>query len=504
MKDTYGSWLRKKPKIFVERFELSQRWKSFVLVSLIVGLLVGTAIGWIVKPVPPEFVPKAQFDALQTELTTARTNFDAATASLSATRSELATAKATLNATVAERDATSKALVGAAGEAPIETKLTGEVKLGGLFVLSGDLATYGENEYAAALLAADQVNVYLKAIGAKWTLRIVAEDTQVKPSIALEKVESFAARGIKLLIGPLSSGEVGAIKGYCDANKILAISQSSTAPDLAIPNDYIFRFCPTDKFGQGPAIGRILYDDGIRYVIPVTRNDAWGVGLEESATKRFGELGGTVLTGIRYAPEAKEFSAEAKNLADKVASAVASYGADKVGVLHISFEEANAFFTVAREYAVLSTVKWYGSDGTCASAAIIEDPNVKDFAVKIGYPSTMFAPTESIKWEMVRQNGLKVLGREPESYSYAVYDIVWVYALSLLKVDKYDAEAVRAVIPEVAASFFGASGWIDLDENGDRKAGDYVIWKIVEISPGKYDWKIVGKYILATDSVQWD
>jgi len=395
-----------------------------------------------------------------------------------------------------------KAIIGIGPEAPINTTLTGEVRLGGLFSLSGDLASYGENEQAAALLAVNHVNAFLDALGAKWTIALVSEDTQTTPSICLEKVESFAARGIKLLIGPLSSAEIVAIKGYCDANKILAISQSSTAPVLAIVDDYIFRFCPTDIL-QGRAIGRILYEDGKRYMITVSRNDAWGVGLEGAAADRFTKLGGTVLPGIRYAPGAIEFSAEAADLASKVQSAVTQYGADKVCVLDISFEEVNALFTAASEYDVLSSVKWYGSDGTCAAGSMVEDPVVAEFSAKVEYPSTIFAPTESAKWELVRQNGIKVLGREPESYSYSIYDIVWAYALSVLKADSADSEVIHEVLPTVVKSFFGSSGWIELDEAGDRKAGDYVIWQILKTTTGAYEWKVVGKYVLATDTVEW-
>ena len=475
-------------KKLVRRGKMSQAWKTYTVVALIIGLLLGIGIGWVAKPAPAG-VAREEYEKLQSEL--------------SAIKAELSSTQTKLNETQALIEEYKAALIGAAGEAPVKSSLKGEIKIGGLFCLTGDLASFGENEYTAAQLAAKQVNLFLKAIGANWTISIVAEDTQTKPDLALEKVESFAARGIKLIIGPLSSAEVRAIKGYCDANKILATSQSSTAPDLAIPDDYIFRFCPTDKHGQGPAIARIIYDDGKRYIIPVTRNDAWGTGLEEAVVSRFTELGGTVLEGIRYAPEAQEFSAEAADLAAKVSDAIAKYGADKVAVLHISFEEVTAFFTAASEYDVLTKVKWYGCDGTAASGAIIEDPVVRDFAVKVQYPSTIFAPTESAKWDMVRRNGLKVLGREPESYSYAVYDIVWVYALSILKADSADPDAVKAVLPDVARSFFGASGYIELDENGDRKAGDYVIWQIVETDTGEYTWKIVGKYIYATDSVVW-
>lgn len=382
--------------------------------------------------------------------------------------------------------------------------LSGEIQLGAILSLTGDLATFGENEQVAAEFAVGHVNDLLEDMGADWTLAIVPEDTQTDPDIALEKVESLAARGIKLIIGPLSSGEVRSIKGYCDANKILAISQSSTAPDMAIEGDYIFRFCPTDKLGQGPAIGRLMYDEGKRYIIPVTRNDAWGVGLEDATKKKFvTELGGTFLTGIRYDPEATSFTTEAADLATKVQDAISSYGAANVAVLHISFEEVNTFMTSAMGHAVLDDIKWYGSDGTAGSGAMLEDANVRDFAMSVEYPSTIFAPTESEKWEMVRQHIKSELGREPESYSYAIYDIVWAYALSLMAVDVYDADAVKAVLPTITETMFGASGWITLDPAGDRQAGDYDIFQITEIATGQYDWKKVGKYILAADTVEW-
>lgn len=506
---------KKSKKRNMERYTLSQTGKTFLVAALIVGLLIGVGIGWVAKPIPEPvgMVPKSEYDALQSQL-------DTATADLTTANAELGTVTTERDAAAAERDAKvaeyevavgeigklTQAMIevyfdsiGAGGEAPIESSVTGEIQIGGLFAFSGPLATFAENEYAAALLAVDHVNAFLESIGAEWTVSIVAEDTQVQPDLALEKLESLAARGIKLVMGPLASSEVRAIKGYCDANKILAISQSSTAPDLAIADDYIFRFCPTDKLGQGPAMGRILYEAGISYVIPVTRNDAWGVGLEEAGRPKFEELGGTFLEGIRYPDTAVEFSAEASDLATKVASAVDAYGAENVAVWHISFEEVNAFFTAASEYPVLKTVEWFGSDGTAQSGAMLDDPVVWDFAIEVRYPCTIFAPTKSVKWEMVRQNGIDVIGREPDSYSYAIYDIVWAYALSILKADSADPDAVRAVLPEVTESFFGASGWIDLDEAGDRMAGDYFIWQITEAG-----WELAGTYVLATDSVEWE
>lgn len=478
---------------------MSQTGKTLLAVALIVGLLIGVGIGWFVKPTPVGIVSQEEYDALQGQLDTVTIDLNEANAELATVTADRDAKAADLEAMLQEVEGLVRALLASGPEAPIESSVTGEIRIGGLFSLSGVLATFGENELAAAQLAVKHVNAFLDSVGAEWTLSIVPEDTQTTPDLALEKLESLAARGIKLIVGPLASSEVRAIKGYCDSNEILAISQSSTAPDLAIADDYIFRFCPTDKLGQGPAMGRILYEAGIRYVIPVTRNDAWGVGLEEAGRPKFEELGGTFLEGIRYPDTAVEFSAEASDLAAKVASAVDAYGAENVAIWHISFEEVNAFFTAASEYPVLKTVKWFGSDGTAQSGAMLDDPLVWDFAIEVGYPCTIFAPTKSAKWEMVRQNGIDVIGREPDSYSYAIYDIVWAYALSILKADSADPDAVRAVLPEVTESFFGASGWINLDEAGDRMAGDYFIWQITEAG-----WELAGTYVLATDTVEWE
>jgi len=72
----------------------------------------------------------------------------------------------------------------------------------------------------------------------------------------------------------------------------------------------------------------------------------------------------------------------------------------------------------------------------------------------------------------------------------------------MLIAGKYDAEAIKAVLPTVAASTFGASGWIKLNEAGDRELGDYDLWAII-LKDGKYQWAKVGYYSATTDSVTW-
>jgi len=383
--------------------------------------------------------------------------------------------------------------------------LTGDVEIGVLLPATGDLATFGANSKSAVTLAETEINDFLEAAEAGWTLKLVHEDSATDAVVSLDKTESLHARGIKFIVGPQASDEVAAIKDYCDANEILVISPSSTRPGLNVPDDFLFRFCPTDLI-QGPAIARLIIEDGVTKVVAVYRDDAWGKGLHDATKARFEQpaLGGEFIESIGYDPDAPGFDTIAATLDTEITSAIATYGADAVGVLYIAFEEVVQFFTECAVYSSTGWgVKWYGSDGTAKSADMITDTTTAAFSYQTAFINPIFSPTKSDKFQKVEDYVEADLGRSPDSYAFASYDIVWALAVSLMTVDKYDASAVRDVLPDVTASLFGASGWVVLNADGDRAASDYDLW-IIDLVDTTYEWTYVGKYIQATDSVTWE
>lgn len=379
--------------------------------------------------------------------------------------------------------------------------LTGEVQIGALLPLTGDLASYGENSKAALEIAVGEINAFLKKSGALFTVKLVSEDTETKPGPALDKLTSMNAKGIKLVIGPQTSGEVRNIKGYADANKILLISQSSTAPDLAIPGDFVYRFCPADDI-QAPAISRVMFDIGIRHAVAAWRGDAWGDGLNREGKVAFEKLGGKYYEGPRYAPEAKEFSAEVKALADQVQTLVDQFGADSVGVYYVAFAEAVLFLTAAADYPVLAKVRWFGSDGTALLDELAKSPPAAELSQKIKMIHPIFWGPLTERLNKLLTALKAKLGRQPDSYSFAAYDAAWVLTYALLATGKYDAEAVRAVLPEVAAAYNGALGGVVLNAGGDLASANYALWMLLK-KDGTYEWVEVGVWLFASDSVSW-
>ncbi len=385
--------------------------------------------------------------------------------------------------------------------------LTGEVKIGALLPLTGVLSTFGAQYKVVISLAEREINEYLAALGRPWRIKFVMEDTATDPKTHLDKLMALHGAGVKIFIGGSSSAELSEALAYCNANKILIISPSSTSPALAL-EDMALRYTLNDIY-QGKAMAKIMWLRGIRWVIPVWRGDTWGDGLAKYTLDYFkeiceasGERCGVLDAGaIRYDPAAKEFSAEAARLADTASRAATTYGKDKVGILLISFEEAAAMFAAAKAYPILWEIKWQGSDGTAAIAPLL-DPAIAEMVMAVGFYNTMTSPGVSPLGPKIREVVKRELNMEPMGYTYFTYDIAWSLALALDAVNAYDPEAVLRVLPMVLQRYLGASGYIELDKNGDRAVGDYDIWAVVRVGD-KYEWKIVGLYSGITETVTW-
>jgi len=66
-------------------------------------------------------------------------------------------------------------------------QLSGELNIGLILPLTGDLSTHGEENWAGSKLGVVDFNKHLEKIGASWTLKMISEDSATNPVIALEK-----------------------------------------------------------------------------------------------------------------------------------------------------------------------------------------------------------------------------------------------------------------------------------------------------------------------------
>jgi branched-chain amino acid transport system substrate-binding protein len=381
--------------------------------------------------------------------------------------------------------------------------LSGTITLGDLVSLTGALSSYGQREKVAVDMAVTDINGWLAGSGSTVQFAVRHEDTATDPATALQKLQSLAAQGIQVYIGPQSSGEARNILSYANTNHLVLISQSSTAENLGIPDDFLFRMIPTD-FAQGKAIARMVYSYGIQYMILVNRHDPWGDGLSTALAGRYKDLGGTVLDTVSYTPATtgtQDFAPQLTQMKTDYDAAVTKYGAGKVGVVAIEFEELAVMLQQATSYKSLLNAVWFGCDGTAVSDAIT-GAGSGAVAAQVKSLSTIYAPTHSDKYSAFTSAFVAKYGGQPDAYAYSAYDATWVAALSILAVGKNDGAAVQKVLISTANNYYGVAGYPDLNANGDRAISDYDIWEVGGTS-GTPQWIDVGTWSASSDGVSY-
>jgi branched-chain amino acid transport system substrate-binding protein len=363
--------------------------------------------------------------------------------------------------------------------------------VGALLPLTGDLASYGETSQAAL----DEAVAALEAEGTSVTLSV--KDTATEPATALEGLTALHEEGVKLVIGPYASSQVRAVKEFADQNGIVLISPLSTSTALAVPDDNIYRFTPDDQ-QEGVAVANLAYADGIRTIVPITRDDEGNKGLQSSMKPVFEALGGTVAPMIMYSTEDEAFTDQVQALTDAIAGAS---GNGPVAVYLTAFGEVTKLFGAAAGTPELESVKWYGSDSVALSKGLVEDQTAAAFAVKADYPNPILGlrNADEPQWGPVNERLSEELGRTPDAFALAAYDALFVGVEALKAAgDDADATALGQAVADEARDYTGLTGPTELNEAGDRSLGNYDFWAVCE-SEGGYEWVRVATYTAGVD-----
>ena len=379
------------------------------------------------------------------------------------------------------------------------------VRFGALLPISGVSSSSGKSTEAALRLALRDVNANFSKSNSSIRYELVVQDTESDPTVSLEKLRLLAKEGIRIVIGPATSAELQATKYFADKNDIILFSPSSTAPSLAIEGDNVFRLVPDDS-NQAKAISKMMWDQGIRVVIPFWRKDVYGSELMRAVRANFQAMGGEFdkdSEKLGYAPRTGHLAASLnrinfimwdnalKALESRLQSAISQYGIDKVGVYMVSLDEVTPIFIQAYSHPVLSKVKWYGSDKSALNGALVRHSESAFFAANTSFynPIPRFDNNNDDNrnlYHNLLEEIRKEVHTEPSPYSAVAYDILWVAAIAENMTrhnvnnitDIQGIQDLRDAIIRSAKSYLGVTGNTTLNNMGDRAKGEYDFWKV--------------------------
>ena len=153
------------------------------------------------------------------------------------------------------------------------------VNLGGIFPMTGGSATYGISSKNAIDMVVEAFNAAGGATvdGVKTTINYINEDDAGSPEVGASAAQKLINQDKVIgIIGGLMSKVSLAIAPIAQAASVPEIAPPSTAPQVTLVGDYIFRACYIDSF-QGAVMGdfawntlkvktaAVLYDNGNDY-----------------------------------------------------------------------------------------------------------------------------------------------------------------------------------------------------------------------------------------------
>lgn len=147
-----------------------------------------------------------------------------------------------------------------------------EIVVGIYFPRIGSGSFLAKNLQESVLWAIDYCNV--QETGLKFR-PVISHNTL--PSAA---VDELAAEGVSVIIGGGSSRMVQEILPFCRSRGIPLISPSSSAPDLAVAGDLLYRG-QHDSRGPGLLAGQLAREEGLSgyLIFTVSDNDAYGASF---------------------------------------------------------------------------------------------------------------------------------------------------------------------------------------------------------------------------------
>jgi branched-chain amino acid transport system substrate-binding protein len=378
-----------------------------------------------------------------------------------------------------------------------ETSL--DLTIGDLIPLTGDLADFGPPGQKAADLAVDQINAAIEEVGADHTVTIEHEDDQTSDTAGVSAARKVVGDGASCIAGSwASSVTIPVARSVSIREGVLEISPASTSSEITDLEDdgLINRTPPADNL-QGPALADTVEEqlggaEG-KTISVAGRNDSYGDGLTASFTEAWEAKGGEV-TGdpVLYDPEAATYDSEANQITAD----------DADGYVIVDFPET--FVKVGP--ALVRTGKWdpkttFVTDGLI-SGDLAADPKNKTFTegLRGTAPGTPTGGDQAGAFDKL-YTAADPKDVDRQTFDSQNFDAVILCYLAAVAAGSTDGQDMADALQDVTAppgdkftfeqlpdaiealqngddiDYVGASGDINLDDNGDPTVGVYDVFE---------------------------
>ncbi|MDG2990299.1 ABC transporter substrate-binding protein [Candidatus Synechococcus calcipolaris G9] len=380
---------------------------------------------------------------------------------------------------------------------PNQTTSGTGLRMGSLLPSTGDLASVG-------LPIAETVPVFVETVNACGgvngePITLFAADDQSSPASGAEAmtklVEIDRVAGV---VGSFGSGISNAAVDVAVRGNVVLISPGSTSTlftERAMKGDfngYWARTTPADNY-QAVALAKLASEQGYERVSTVVINNDYGRSFEQEFTKAFKELGGTVINEnnpTRYDDRATTFNTEA----------AAAFSGQPDAVVAILYPETGSLLLKsAFEQGLTDNVAILLTDGVKSDTFPEQVGKTPDGRFIIAGAKGTVPGADGEALAALTDLWLDKKGAPPAAFVPQAWDAAALLVLAAEAAGENTGEGIRSKLLEVAngpgepvddvckglallregqqINYQGASGNVDLDENGDV-IGVYDVWEV--------------------------
>jgi branched-chain amino acid transport system substrate-binding protein len=306
------------------------------------------------------------------------------------------------------------------------------IKIGAIYPLTGSVAYNGQSKQHGAKIAEEEINAKGGIMGR--SVQLIIEDGQCKPADSVNAAEKLIVKDkVTVIAGAFCSGATAAVIPVIERYKIPFVSGVSSNPALTTERkDFFFRACPHEGM-YAPSMCKLMVEKmKAKNLAFIAVNDDWGRGTTKTFTEGVEKAGGKVVT-IEY------FEHGETNFAPLLTKIK---GLTQDGVFVVAETQDGAMLMRQyKEMGVKSQVFGVGSLATDTFAKLAGPASEGIYVMAPYVPSVPGKKNEDfIKKYRARAK------EDPDKYSLAGYDVVYIIAQAIERAKSTEPAKIREAL----------------------------------------------------------
>ena len=383
------------------------------------------------------------------------------------------------------------------------------IYIGSIEPLSGGDAIYGQSFYQSVELATSQMNSNLSAAGDNVQFKVVsADDAGVPATAASDLTSMYSTYGIHVLIGPLTSAEVGGVLQTADTDHILVMPPAATATSLAYPRsttNYLIRSGqPCDQY-EGTSLAETIISLGVKNVVYMYRDDTSEAGTFNFSSSLM-QAAGINVQGISYQPSQTDYGAIVTTGASDAQARLSAGGTTNNTVIVLGGDEVTEdqnIFTHAMSDSPLSSLRWFGIEAI-DTPSLYASSTWGGWMAHVNFTIETPAAFASPQFSYFNSTFTAMFGSPPQPYSNYAYDNAWIAMDAILMTGgNNNGPDILSTVYLAADHYFGATGtgvWLS-----NTNEQTFAYYNIVQVVPsGSTETTVqIGTYNGGTNALTW-